>query len=51
MVQIQDLTVTIRISGELVAQIDEWRRKQPVIPSMASAIRHFLEIGMKKGRS
>jgi hypothetical protein len=48
----------VRIPPEIINQIDNWRRKQPVMPARAAAVRYFLEKGMslvqqepKKGRN
>jgi hypothetical protein len=30
--------------------VDEWRRKQPELPSRAEAIRRLVELGLKKGK-
>lgn len=37
----------VRISDELVKQIDDWRRVQPDIPSQDEAIRRLVEAGLK----
>ncbi len=37
----------IRMSPELLADITEWRRRQPTLASEAEAIRRLIEIGLK----
>ena len=37
----------MRISEELLASIDEWRRHEPDIPPRAEAIRRLVELGLK----
>jgi uncharacterized protein len=37
----------MRISEELLASIDEWRRHEPDIPPRAEAIRRLVQIGLK----
>lgn len=36
----------IRVTDEWLLLVDDWRRKQPVIPSRAEAIRRLVEIGV-----
>lgn len=36
----------VRMSDELVARIDEWRRQQPDIPTQGEAIRRLVELGL-----
>lgn len=36
----------MRISADFEARIEEWRRKQPRIPSKAEAIRFLANIGL-----
>jgi hypothetical protein len=35
----------LRVTDEWMLVVDNWRRKQPVIPSRAEAIRRLVEIG------
>jgi len=37
----------MRVSEELLASIDEWRRQEPDIPPRAEAIRRLVEAGLK----
>ena len=37
----------MRLELEAVAAIDEWRRKQPDLPSRAEAVRRLIELGLK----
>ncbi len=37
----------MRIPPEFFKAIDDWRRRQPDIPSRAEAIRQLVEIGLK----
>ncbi len=37
----------LRVSGEFLATIDAWRRKQSPIPSRAQAIRELVKAGVK----
>jgi hypothetical protein len=36
-----------RWHDELLSGIDDWRRKQPDLPSRAEAIRRLVELGLK----
>jgi hypothetical protein len=36
----------MRVSADWLATIDDWRRKQPDIPSRAEAIRRLVEKGL-----
>jgi hypothetical protein len=38
--------VSIAISREALARVDDWRRQQPMIPPRARAMRMLLELGM-----
>lgn len=38
--------LSIAISKEALARIDNWRRQQPMIPPRARAVRLLLELGM-----
>ena len=35
--------IELRASGEFMQAIDEWRRRQPDLPSRSSAIRQLVE--------
>ena len=37
----------LRISEELLASVDEWRRQEPDIPPRAEAFRRLVEAGLK----
>jgi hypothetical protein len=39
--------VNAQLYGPELAQIDDWRRAQPGIPSRAAAIRNFVNLGLK----
>lgn len=47
MVLIHDKPFQMRASEEWLRKIDDWRRKQPDIPSRAEAIRQLVEAGLK----
>lgn len=36
----------LRLSSELLARIDEWRRNQPDLPTRSEAIRRLVESGL-----
>jgi metal-responsive CopG/Arc/MetJ family transcriptional regulator len=38
----------VRLSDELVAKIDDWRRLQPDLPTRAETIRRLTELGLAK---
>lgn len=40
-------TFSMRTDGEFLARIDDWRRKQRVIPTRAEAIRQLIELGIR----
>jgi metal-responsive CopG/Arc/MetJ family transcriptional regulator len=46
-----DPVTAIRLSGELRAAIDNWRRKQADIPARSEAIRRLVQIGLKSKRN
>jgi hypothetical protein len=37
----------MRAPKNWLAAIDDWRRKQPTIPSRSKAIRYLVELGLK----
>ncbi len=43
MALLHDRTFQMRASDEWLAKIDDWRRKQPELPSRAEAIRRLVE--------
>jgi hypothetical protein len=44
-------TVGVRCQDEMLGEVDDWRRKQPDLPTRATAIRRLAEIGLKaKGK-
>lgn len=51
------VNIQVRVPDELYEKIDEWRRKQPAIPTMAATVRYFIEAGVaaevqrKKGKA
>ena len=36
----------MRLSPELIAQLDQWRREQPDLPPRAEAVRRLIELGL-----
>ena len=48
MVQEKTQPFQMRASPEWLAMIDDWRRKQPDIPSRAEAIRQLVQKGLEK---
>jgi hypothetical protein len=40
-------TVGVRCQDEMLAAVDDWRRKQPDLPTRATAIRRLAEIALK----
>lgn len=47
MVLVNDKTFQMRASEEWLRELDNWRRKQPEIPSRSEAIRQLVRLGMK----
>ena len=45
--ELKDLRVPVMMSVADVSAIDEWRRRQPDLPSRSEAIRRLVEIGLK----
>ncbi len=37
----------LRTGGSFSEKIEEWRRRQPKIPSRSAAVRQLVEIGLK----
>jgi hypothetical protein len=48
--RIQDRVLQMRVSDEFIESIDEWRRKEPDLPSRAEAIRRLVELGLQAKR-
>ena len=49
--ELKDLRIPVMMGATEVASIDEWRRRQPDLPSRSEAIRRLVELGLKaKGR-
>jgi hypothetical protein len=47
----KDQRIPVMMSAEEVDAIDEWRRKQPDLPSRSEAIRRLVGLGLKtKGK-
>jgi hypothetical protein len=46
MVERQTQQFIMRASPEFLRAIDDWRRKQPEIPSRAEAIRRLVEVAL-----
>jgi len=44
-----DQLLQVRADRKFVEILDDWRRKQPDLPSSAEAIRRLVELGLKKG--
>jgi hypothetical protein len=42
--------IGVRVRPEISGLLDDWRRKQPDIPSRAEAIRRLVEAGLKAKR-
>jgi metal-responsive CopG/Arc/MetJ family transcriptional regulator len=42
-----DQRIQLVINKRLVREIDEWRRRQPNLPSRSEAIRRLIEAGLK----
>lgn len=38
----------LRLSGDLLTRIDEWRRKQPDLPTRSEAIRRLVEMSLDR---
>ena len=45
-----DQTFQMRASAEFLKSVDDWRRKQPDLPSRAEAIRRLVESALKAER-
>jgi hypothetical protein len=40
-------TLQMRVSDSFLKMVDDWRRKQPDLPSRSEAIRRLVELGVK----
>lgn len=36
-----------RFTTEEIKAIDEWRRRQPVLPNMSATLRYLVKVGLK----
>jgi hypothetical protein len=43
--------IGLRWHEPALAEIDEWRRKQPDLPSRGESIRRLVELGLAKGKA
>jgi hypothetical protein len=49
--ELKDLRIPVMMAATEVAAIDDWRRRQPDLPSRSEAIRRLVELGLKaKGK-
>jgi hypothetical protein len=48
--KVQDRPLLMRVNDQFIATVDEWRRKQPDLPSRTEAIRRLVELGAKRGK-
>jgi Arc/MetJ-type ribon-helix-helix transcriptional regulator len=49
--RVQDRPFQMRVTEEFLRTIDEWRRKQPDLPSRAEAIRRLVGEALKRAKS
>ena len=42
-----DRMIQMRVNDEFVRRIDDWRRKQPELPSRSEALRRLIELGLQ----
>ena len=45
--ELKILRIPVMMAATDVASIDEWRRRQPDLPSRSEAIRRLIELGLK----
>jgi hypothetical protein len=45
--ELKDLRIPVMMTASEVDAIDEWRRKQPDLPSRSEAIRRLVRLGLK----
>ena len=43
--------VLVRLQTGPLADIDNWRREQQDLPSRSEAIRHLVELGLRRGKT
>jgi hypothetical protein len=46
--KVQDRALQMRVSEQFLRTIDDWRRKQPDLPSRTEAIRRLVEKAIEK---
>jgi hypothetical protein len=46
-----DETFNLRLPGDTLRRVDEWRRRTPDLPTRAEAVRRLLEIGLRAPRA
>jgi hypothetical protein len=46
-----DETFNMRVPGDTLRRIDEWRRRSPDLPTRAEAARRLIEIGLRAPRT
>ena len=39
--------LNVMISADTMQQLDDWRRRQPVVPNLSEAVRTLLELGIE----
>jgi hypothetical protein len=42
--------VMLYVDHDLLAQVEDWRRQQPTIPSRTAAFHHFIKRGLEADR-
>ena len=47
---LRDGWLNMVVPAFLLAEIEEWRRAQPKIPSISRAVRELLEVGLKTAK-
>jgi metal-responsive CopG/Arc/MetJ family transcriptional regulator len=48
---VSDKRVNVVLPAGLLKKIDNWRRRQPELPSMSQAVRHLLEQAVERKES
>jgi len=46
--QVSDKRLSVLISAEQQKKVDDWRRRQPDLPSLSEAIRRLIDLALKK---